>query len=154
MVPASAGISVARKRTIVAFPAPFGPSRAKIVPWSTSRSTSSSTVCSPKDLRILRAVIAALDWVIVASSLSGMRRAAGEFARRVQRLAVGLPVLLPLGQPCHQPLGQRGPLQQHGSPLGRGVGQDRQAFACQRGLLLILGEVEPQRPPRDRKSVV
>src|SRR4029450_8124501 len=59
-----------------------------------------------------------------------------------------LPFLPPPGQPSPQPLGHRGPLQQHGPPLGRGVGQDRQAFAGQRALLLVLGGVAPQRPPR------
>ena len=40
-------------------PAPFGPSRAKIVPCGTVRSMPSSTVFSPKDLRRRRAEIAA-----------------------------------------------------------------------------------------------
>ena len=38
-------------RTIVVFPAPFGPSRAKMVPSSTVTPMPSSTTLSPKDFR-------------------------------------------------------------------------------------------------------
>ena len=46
-------MSVERIRTIVVLPAPFGPSRAKIVPSATARSTPSSTTVSPNDFRTL-----------------------------------------------------------------------------------------------------
>src|SRR5262249_15801272 len=52
-------------RTIVVFPAPLGPSRAKIVPSVTVRSTPSSATWSPKDLRTARALIAGADVLIV-----------------------------------------------------------------------------------------
>ena len=44
-------------RTIVVFPAPLGPSSAKIVPGSTVRLTSSRTTWSPNDLHTPRATI-------------------------------------------------------------------------------------------------
>ena len=50
-VPASAGIRVERIRTIVVFPAPFGPSNAKTWPLPMVRSTPSSTTFFPYDLR-------------------------------------------------------------------------------------------------------
>ena len=56
--PASAPISVERICTIVVLPAPFGPSSANTLPSATSRSTPSSTTCSPKDLRSPVAVMA------------------------------------------------------------------------------------------------
>src|SRR4051812_5348591 len=49
-VPPSAGIRVDRIWTVVVLPAPFGPSREKIVPSGTARSTPSSTTLSPYDL--------------------------------------------------------------------------------------------------------
>ncbi len=51
-VPESGRTKVAKMRTIVVLPAPFGPSRAKTDPASMARSTSSSTRLSPKDLLI------------------------------------------------------------------------------------------------------
>ena len=41
--PESAEIRVERMRTMVVLPAPFGPKRATMAPWSTVRSTWSST---------------------------------------------------------------------------------------------------------------
>src|ERR1700732_2175685 len=99
MSPASAAIRVDRMRTIVVFPAPLGPSREKMVPSATVRSTPPSTMCSPKDLRTARALIAGAAGLIVTGfSLSAMRWGVGEFAGRAQRLAVGFPVLLQLRQ--------------------------------------------------------
>jgi hypothetical protein len=49
--PASASIRVERIWTIVVLPAPLGPSRAKIDPSATSRSTPSRTTFAPNDLR-------------------------------------------------------------------------------------------------------
>src|SRR3984885_12209295 len=48
-VPASARSKVARMRTAVVLPAPFGPSRPSTVPLRTARSTSASALVSPKD---------------------------------------------------------------------------------------------------------
>ena len=56
--PPSNPIKVDRICTAVVFPAPLGPSRAKIVPSATSRSMPSSTTLSPKDLRSPVAAIA------------------------------------------------------------------------------------------------
>ena len=59
-------------RTIVVLPAPFGPRRAKMLPWATVRSTPSSTRWSPKDLCTPTAVIAgAVDESDMGSSRSG-----------------------------------------------------------------------------------
>src|SRR3954453_12160599 len=128
--PASARINVDRMRTIVVFPAPLGPSREKTVPCGTVRSTSSSTTCSPKDLRSARALIAgAAGWIVTSSSLSA--RDVGEFTGYAQRLPVGLPVLLQLRQPRHQEVGERRVLQQHRPALHRLVGQQRQALTRQ-----------------------
>src|SRR6266545_3951261 len=49
--PALARMSVVRMLTAVVLPAPLGPSSEKTVPGATCRSTPSSTVCSPNDLR-------------------------------------------------------------------------------------------------------
>ena len=57
MDPESAGIRVDRMRTIVVFPAPFGPSSDKIVPCSTVRLTLSSTTWVPNDLHTSQARI-------------------------------------------------------------------------------------------------
>src|SRR6266568_1433101 len=57
-------------RTIVVFPAPLGPSRARMVPSATVRSTASSTMCSPKDLRTAWALIAGLAGLIVTGFLA------------------------------------------------------------------------------------
>ena len=51
-VPASGRSRVARMRTIVVLPAPFGPSSASTEPVSTARSTWSSTRWPPNDLQI------------------------------------------------------------------------------------------------------
>jgi hypothetical protein len=56
------------------------------------------------------------------SSLSAVLLGAGEFTGGAQRLTVGFPVLLQLWQPCHQEVRERRHLQQHGLPLGRGIG--------------------------------
>src|ERR1700754_3529118 len=50
-------------RTAVVLPAPLGPSNAKIVPSATSRSTPSSTACSPNDFRSPVTTIAGCDWL-------------------------------------------------------------------------------------------
>src|SRR5215472_3611963 len=70
MVPASAAIRVDRMCTIVVFPAPFGPSSAKMEPSATVRSTPSSTRCSPKDLQTAWALIAGLAGLIVTGLLA------------------------------------------------------------------------------------
>jgi transposase len=69
MSPASAAIRVDKMRTIVVLPAPLGPSRAKMVPSATVRSTPPSTMCSPKDLRTAWALIAGLVGLIVTGFL-------------------------------------------------------------------------------------
>src|SRR5215472_14157188 len=147
MSPPSAGIRVERMRTIVVLPAPLGPSREKMLPSATTRSTPSSTMCSPKDLRTAWALIACLGRLIVTgSSLSVMGWDLRELADGAKRLTVGFPVLLQLRQPRHQEVRERRPLDQHRPPLGRRTGQQRQAFAGQIGLLLVLGHLEARRP--------
>src|SRR5450759_3174716 len=146
MAPPSARIKVDRMRTIVVFPAPLGPSSEKIVPSATVRSTPLSTMCSPKDLRTARALIAdAFGLFITGFSLSAIRLVVGEFTGGAQRLTVRFPVLLHLRQSRRQEVGERGPLQQHRPPLKRFVGQQRQAFAREIALLAILGHIEPHR---------
>src|SRR2546425_732324 len=49
-VPASGGSSVVRMRTAVVLPAPLGPSRPRMLPWGTARSSPSSAVTSPNRL--------------------------------------------------------------------------------------------------------
>src|SRR5262245_25593733 len=70
MSPPSAAIRVDRIRTIVVLPAPLGPSREKMVPSATVRSTPSSTMCSPKDLRTAWALIVGLAGLIVTGFLA------------------------------------------------------------------------------------
>src|SRR5499427_1085588 len=57
-------------RTIVVLPAPLGPSRAKIAPSVTVRSTPSRATWSPKDLRTARALIASAEVLIVTGFLA------------------------------------------------------------------------------------
>src|SRR4051812_16507089 len=115
--PASARINVDRMRTIVVFPAPLGPSREKIVPSATARSTSSSTTCSPKDFRSAQVLTAGApaESIVTGLSLSALC-AIGEVTGGAQRLPVVLPFLLEDRQPLHQEVGERGPLEQHRSP--------------------------------------
>ena len=54
---------------MVVLPAPFGPSRAKIVPSATSRSMPSSTTLSPYDLRSPPTMIADRDAGVAMSLL-------------------------------------------------------------------------------------
>ena len=54
--PPSGRIKVARMRTMVVLPAPFGPSKAKTDPVGMVRSTSSSTRLGPKDFVIPEAI--------------------------------------------------------------------------------------------------
>ena len=56
--PASGLLSVDRMRTVVVFPAPFGPSNEKTVPSLMSRSMPSSTSLSLNDFRNPRTAIA------------------------------------------------------------------------------------------------
>src|SRR5664280_1121112 len=81
MEPESDEIRVERMRIIVVLPAPFGPSRARIVPSSTVRLTLSSTRLLPNDLHTSLATIpGVLVWpVIVFCPLDGdpVRRGAG-----------------------------------------------------------------------------
>src|SRR5215475_9963150 len=70
MSPASAAVKVDRMCTIVVLPAPLGPSRAKMVPSATVRSTPSSATWSSKDLRTARALIAGADVLIVTGFLA------------------------------------------------------------------------------------
>src|ERR1700722_3805157 len=70
MDPESAEISVERMRTIVVLPAPFGPSRARIVPSSAVRFTRSSTRWLPKDLHTSLATIPDEQlWPVIALGL-------------------------------------------------------------------------------------
>src|SRR5580700_1778136 len=68
--PASAGMRVDRMFTAVVLPAPFGPSRAKIVPSWTVRSMPSSTTLSPKDFCSPVTAIAGLGADVVITSIS------------------------------------------------------------------------------------
>src|SRR5215469_17561089 len=85
MSPASAAIRVDRILTIVVLPAPLGPSREKMVPSATVRSTPSSTMWSPKDLRTALALIAGLAGLIVTGFLAFSDVMGGRGVR--QRLA-------------------------------------------------------------------
>src|ERR1700733_3459142 len=63
--PPPAGIRVDRIWTAVVFPAPLGPSSAKIVPSATARSMPSSTTLSPKDFRSPAAEMARVGVIVV-----------------------------------------------------------------------------------------
>src|SRR5215471_17684511 len=77
--PPSARIRVDKMCTVVVLPAPFGPSRAKIVPCRTVRSMPSSTTLSPKDFCSPVTAIAGLaaDVVVMGGFLSGAREVSG-----------------------------------------------------------------------------
>src|SRR5262245_53616084 len=72
--------------TVVVLPAPFGPSRPKIVPAGTCRSMPSRTTWSPNDLRSPAALIASpaalLGVVIVISFSSGLSAACWQRGER------------------------------------------------------------------------